>query len=231
MKLSPLLLLHGALGAASQFDTLTEKLKDHFDVHTLDFSGHGKNTYDGNLTMEILANDILHYMDLYELERCDIFGYSMGGYAAVMMAMEHPDRVHRIMTLGTKWHWDAETATREVKMLDAEKMLEKIPAFAEILRLRHTGQGWKAVLHRTAGLMTHLGYTGGLTENDFSRVHIPVLICLGSDDRMVTREESEASAGWIPQGTFRLLEGVPHPLEKVDMNILAEEIINAFTTF
>ena len=57
-----LLLLHGALGSASQFTGLTEKLKDNFDVHTFDFSGHGADHYDGILTMERLSNDFLEYM-------------------------------------------------------------------------------------------------------------------------------------------------------------------------
>jgi len=225
---NPLLLLHGALGAASQFTPLIEKLKDHFDVHTFDFSGHGADYYDGILTMERLSNDILEYMDDHGLKRCDIFGYSMGGYAAVQLATEHPDRIHRIMTLGTKWRWDAESATKEVKMLDAEIMLEKIPSFAEMLRLRHSGQGWRALLHRTSGMMTHLGYTGGFKEEDLRHVTIPVRICLGSEDRLVTPKESIAASEQIPQGTFSLLAGVPHPLEKVDVELLSKEISSFF---
>jgi pimeloyl-ACP methyl ester carboxylesterase len=128
------------------------------------------------------------------------------------------------MTLGTKWLWDAETATKEIKMLDADLMIEKIPAFAEVLRFRHTGQGWRSLLHHTAGLMTHLGYTGGFKEDDFRRVSIPVRICLGAEDRMISRDESIAAAEWMQQGTFRLLEGVPHPLEKVNLALLADEI-------
>lgn len=225
---NPLLLLHGALGAASQFTPLIEKLKDHFDVQTFDFSGHGADDYDGILTMERLSNDILEYMDDHGLKRCDIFGYSMGGYAAVQLATEHPDRIHRIMTLGTKWRWDAESATKEVKMLDAEIMLEKVPSFAETLRLRHIGQGWRALLHRTARLMTHLGNTGGFKEEDFRHFAIPVRICLGSEDCMVTPEESAAVSEWIPQGIFSILEGVPHPLEKVDVELLSKEISSFF---
>ena len=220
----PLILLHGALGAASQFDQLVIKLSPYFDIHTFDFRGHGADGYEGIITMELFVNDIIDYLDEHGLKRCDIFGYSMGGYAAVIAAMEHPDRIRRIMTLGTKWHWDAETAAKELKMLDPDTILEKVPAYAEMLRLRHAGQGWQALVHRTAGLISHLGYTGGPTEADFGRVHIPVCVCLGSEDRMVTKEESEYASGCMPGGVFKLLEGLPHPLEKVDISILAEEI-------
>ena len=36
-----ILLLHGAIGAASQLDKLKEELKDNFEIYTLSFSGHG----------------------------------------------------------------------------------------------------------------------------------------------------------------------------------------------
>lgn len=72
--------------------------------------------------------------------------------------------------------------------------------------------------------MTHLGYIGGFKEEDFRHVAVPVRICLGSEDRLVTPEESVAASEQIPQGTFSLLEGVPHPLEKVDVELLSKEI-------
>ncbi|MBK9255419.1 MAG: alpha/beta hydrolase [Saprospiraceae bacterium] len=219
-----LLLLHGALGAASQFNLLVEKLKDHFDVHAFDFSGHGANDYHGSLSMQKFSNDILDYLNENGLKKCELFGYSMGGYAAVTFALEHPERVDRIMTLGTKWKWDPETSAKEVKMLNTDKILEKVPAFADMLKQRHTGLGWKSVLNRTAELMEDLGNTSGLKKEDFVRVGVPVRICLGSEDSMVTTEESVAVAEWIPQGTFKILAGVPHPLEKVDVDLLSKEL-------
>lgn len=221
---TPLLLLHGALGAAAQFDELKAKLAPDFEVFTFDFSGHGNNSYDGILTMDKLKDDILSYLDAHHLIRVDIFGYSMGGYAAVTLAALHPERMRRIMTLGTKWQWSPELANQEVKMLDPETILSKVPNFAEVLRHRHPGQGWRALLHQTAGLITHLGYTGGLKESDLRRVELPVLVCLGSADRMVSVEESESAATWMPAGRYHVLQDVPHALEKVDTDTLVQVI-------
>ena len=55
----------------------------------------------------------------------------MGGYVALQLANKHPKYVQKIITLGTKFAWDKETAAKEVKMLNPEKIEEKIPAFAK----------------------------------------------------------------------------------------------------
>ena len=224
----PLLLLHGALGSASQFDELKNKLNHQYDVHTFDFSGHGADNYGGALSIELFANDILNYLTDNGIEKCKIFGYSMGGYAAVTLAFKHPDRINSIITLGTKWQWDPDIAAKETKMLDADNISEKIPAFAEMLRYRHKGQGWRTLLKRTEELMTELGNKGGLKEEDLRNIDIPIHIWLGLEDRMVTKEESLAVSNRIKTATFRILESMPHPLEKLDMEFLAEEIIKTF---
>jgi pimeloyl-ACP methyl ester carboxylesterase len=223
----PLLLLHGALGSASQFDDLKDILKHQCDVHAFDFSGHGVDSYRGALSMDLFANDILNYLIHNGIEKCNIFGYSMGGYAAVTLALKHPDRIISIITLGTKWRWDPDIAAKETKMLNADTISEKIPSFAEMLRYRHVGQGWRPLLKRTSELMTELGNNGGLKDEDFGSIYIPIHIWLGSEDRMVTKEESLAVSDRVQNATFRILESVPHPLEKLDMEFLAKEIIMA----
>ncbi len=227
---SSLLLLHGAIGAASQFEQLIGKLSTDFDVHTFDFSGHGSNSYSGNLNMKIFEGDIINFMNANDLNQCNIFGYSMGGYAALNLSIKHPQRISRLMTLGTKWYWNRDIANKETKMLHADTISEKVPAFAEMLKLRHSGQGWKPLLERTIEMMVQLGESGGFKEADLAGIKLPVKICLGSEDRMVTMEESVNTAENLPKGTFELFNGVSHPIEKLDMDFLAEEIKKWFIT-
>jgi pimeloyl-ACP methyl ester carboxylesterase len=51
----------------------------------------------------------------------------MGGYVALKTAVLHPGRIEAIVTLGTKFHWDPENASNEVRMLNPEKIEEKVP--------------------------------------------------------------------------------------------------------
>src|SRR5688572_15290055 len=119
----PLLLLHGAIGAASQFEKLTQLLQPDFEVFSLNFSGHGgKEIPEPGFNMPLFANDVLTFMEEKQLDKVDIFGYSMGGYVALYLALHYPEKVNRIMTLGTKFDWSPEIAAHETRMLNPLKI-------------------------------------------------------------------------------------------------------------
>jgi|TARA_R110000782_G_scaffold1119_1_gene4043 pimeloyl-ACP methyl ester carboxylesterase len=132
-----LLILHGAIGSKSQFNSLASLLNNQFNIHLLNFSGHGGEAFKENFNIPQFADDVLVYLEQQKVESIDIFGYSMGGYVALYLAKNHPEKVNKIITLGTKLSWTPDIAAKETKMLVAEKMEEKIPAFAEILKTRH----------------------------------------------------------------------------------------------
>ncbi len=81
----------------------------------------------------------------------------MGGYVGLNLAKEYPELVGRIVTLGTKFAWTKEVAEKEIKMLNPEKIAEKIPAFADRLKSIHTNNNWKEVVRKTARMMYGLG--------------------------------------------------------------------------
>src|SRR5690349_10027502 len=120
LLMKPLLLLHGALGSADQFDQLNKLLRDKYQVHTLNFSGHGGNPFpEQDFSIPLFALEVLHYMEENRIERPSFFGYSMGGYIAMYLAKNLSHKVESVITLATKFQWDKEIAARESKMLDA----------------------------------------------------------------------------------------------------------------
>ncbi|HEV8538157.1 MAG TPA: alpha/beta fold hydrolase [Bacteroidota bacterium] len=105
MKKHDLLLLHGALGASAQFEPLLPHLSPYYTLHTFDFEGHGRTpSRNRSFRIEHFAENILEYLDEHALPQSHIFGYSMGGYAALYLALIRPGRVKHIATLGTINH-------------------------------------------------------------------------------------------------------------------------------
>jgi len=86
-----------------------------------------------------------------------IFGYSMGGYAAICTALKHPDRISSIMTLATVFDLSPERAQKEAAMLDPGKIELKVPSFAETLKHLHGSEKWKSLLQQKAGMMKVFG--------------------------------------------------------------------------
>ena len=94
-----LLLLHGALGSLEQFDELETRLSKKFIVHTLNFSGHGGLPIpEEGFSIELFAKDVLNYLNNKKIDSINIFGYSMGGYVALYLAVHHPNPVSMSVT-------------------------------------------------------------------------------------------------------------------------------------
>ena len=228
--MTPLILLHGALGSAAQFEALKLLLPSGRPVYAPDFPGHGGSPADGPFSMALFADFLIDWMDREGLEQADVFGYSMGGYVALHAAARFPGKIKRIYTLGTKFEWSPETAARETGMLNPEKIEAKVPAFARSLEARHAPADWMQVLRRTADMMTDLGAgTGRLSPETLETVRCPVVVGLGEHDNMVSEAESRAAAEMLPAGSFDILADCKHPIEQVDVVLLSARLQDFFT--
>jgi pimeloyl-ACP methyl ester carboxylesterase len=229
--LKTILLLHGALGSKEQLNPLRELLKDDFNVFTLSFSGHGGNTVPHEkFSIELFAKDVLAFLENHHLISTSVFGYSMGGYVALYMARFFPEKMERIFTLATKFNWTPESAAHEAGMLEPEIMERKIPAFTQTLGLRHGAENWKKVVLKTAEMMRDMGHQNPLSADDFKKIKISVTLGLGDSDRMVSREEAELIQRLIAKSEMVIFKDTPHPIEKISMRMLADEIMLRFKT-
>lgn len=224
-----LLLLHGALGSQAQFESLKQGLAPHFRVHVFNFPGHGGNSTDQKLSMDVFLENVLRFMSDHELQSASVFGYSMGGYVALKLAMAYPEKVQKVMTLGTKIQWNAETAEKEVRRLNPEKMLEKIPRFVDSLKEEHAQEDWKNLVLKTAEMMHGLGNGKAIDLTSFAKIEASVMVCLGSEDRMVGKTESEELVDHLSKGHFLEIKGFKHPIGQVDQAYLSDIMVSYFS--
>jgi len=223
-----LLLLHGAIGAKDQLDPLAENLKDHYEIHSLNFSGHGGEPFpETDFSIPCFANDVLNYLNQTNIQQINILGYSMGGYVAMYLARHRPKLVNKVITLATKFYWDETVAAKEVKLLDPNIISEKIPAFVKQLQQRHSPNDWKTVLEKTKEMLLQLGKNNTMKLEDYKDISVPCLLLLGDKDKMITLEETVAVRGALSNAEFKFLPNTPHPIEQVDENLLSS-IIRGF---
>lgn len=223
-----LILLHGALGSKSQFKELIKLLEPNFNVFAFDLEGHGKNEGEKEFSMMNFSQNVLDFMDDNQIGTSHFFGYSMGGYIALYMANEYPEKFGKIICLGTKLEWDPEIAKKEIRSLNVEKIKEKVPHFADELEKRH--RDWRAVVNKTAKMMIGLGDGKGVLTENYSKIQHQVLLCLGEDDKMVSVDETRNTANLLPNGQWEILGNTPHPIEKIDkekLSLLLENFISS----
>ena len=220
-----LLLLHGAIGAKDQLEPLAELLKNDYHIHTLNFDGHGGAAMPSEpFSIPLFAKNVNDYCITASITNVDVFGYSMGGYVAMYLAKQSPSLINKIVTLATKFHWDEAISSKETKMLDAGVIAQKVPAFATQLQQRHAPNDWTQVLDKTKDMLLQLGRQNTLQLNDYASIQTPSLIMLGDKDKMVTAEETLAVYRALLTVQLCILPGTPHPLEQVDMSLLAYHI-------
>ncbi len=220
-----LILLHGALGAASQMHELQTALETHFNVYILEFDGHGNKAASLDaLDIKHMALELDRFITQHAISDPIVFGYSMGGYVALYHASKLPNKIAKVITLATKFDWNPESSEKESRMLNPEQMEIQIPAFCDLLYQRH-GSSWKRLVNNTAEMMLRLGKNQELPDAELKKIRIPVLICLGDKDKMVSVSETNHAVSNLGNGNLQILPDTPHPLERVNCDLLAELII------
>jgi phosphoglycolate phosphatase-like HAD superfamily hydrolase/esterase/lipase len=208
----------GALGNAHQFSIL-----DAFSspASVMEFHGHGSQTdVNAQWTIDLFVDQVETFLDANQWTAARVFGYSMGGYVAMQLAKKRPDLIAKIITLGTKLDWSVQGAHHEIKMLNAETIQTKVPAFAADLQRRHGADHWKTVLQKTADLMVDLGTQPRLTPQSMTEVQCPVRFMVGDADAMVSIEETVLYQRATPSSQLAVLPGTRHPIEQIRQDLL-----------
>ena len=88
-----LILLHGLLGSSSNWHSIARKLEANHHVIVPDLRNHGRSPHSDDVGYPSLAQDVADLMDEHGLDSAVLIGHSMGGKAAMWLALEQPERV------------------------------------------------------------------------------------------------------------------------------------------
>ena len=101
---APLIVLHGFTGSTETWADLGSRVGARCMMIAIDLPGHGMSTspmsperYDLNR----LSEDLVRVMDAIQIDSATILGYSMGGRAALKMALNRPERVDGLILEST----------------------------------------------------------------------------------------------------------------------------------
>ena len=90
-KPSRLLLAHGLFGSARNWGVIARRLSDAFEVSAVDMRNHGASPWFDSHSYRDMAGD------LAPLAGGAVLGHSMGGKAAMVLALTRPERVARLI--------------------------------------------------------------------------------------------------------------------------------------
>src|SRR5262249_18429792 len=97
---TPLVLIHGGAGKVSMFEPNVSALAEKRQVIGVELQGHGHTPdIDRPLSYEVMADGVAALLADLGVQQADILGYSVGGRAALQVAIRHPESVRKLVVL------------------------------------------------------------------------------------------------------------------------------------
>ena len=95
----PLVLIHGAFSAiGTSFGKLLPELAKSRQAIGFELQAHGHTAdIDRPLSLESMADDVAAAIKHLDLQRADVFGYSMGAFVALQVVIRHPELVRKLV--------------------------------------------------------------------------------------------------------------------------------------
>ena len=232
--LPELLIIHGLIGSADNWQTLGKRYAEHFRVHLLDARNHGRSPHSDEHSYDVMMKDLLEYLDDNHIDKAHLIGHSMGGKTVMLFAEEHPERVSKMIVADIapcayKAHHgpifeallstDPSNATTRGEISDfLEKKLSSEPTLVPFLmkglhREKSGGYSWKFNVSTLSKTLN------GVTEEiPISINTLPVLFIRGLNSNYVSDEELERIEGYYMQMEVSEIEDAGHWLhaEKPD---------------
>jgi esterase len=92
-----MIILHGLFGMLDNWHSLATNFGNYFQVWAIDQRNHGKSPHTDDFDYDLLAGDLLDFCNQHDIGNANVIGHSMGGKVAMKFAVEHPERVARLI--------------------------------------------------------------------------------------------------------------------------------------
>jgi pimeloyl-ACP methyl ester carboxylesterase len=104
----PVVLLHGSfMTITNNWMAMIPRLSQSRQVIAVEMQGHGRTAdIDRDFSDEHLADDIAALLDDLNIARADLVGYSLGGGVAMQVAIRHPEKVRRVVSISASFRHD-----------------------------------------------------------------------------------------------------------------------------
>jgi 3-oxoadipate enol-lactonase len=222
-KGAAVVLVHGGLVDSRQWDDQMPMLSKRYRVVRYDLRGYGRSQAPTGPFSHV--EDLRALLDFLKIDRATIVGLSLGGMVASDFALEHPDRVERLVLVGSGLRGDTQppdektlNAYRVGAKEGAEKYFEAFlqadllagvrdrPAARERMH-RMMVDNFKAITYLTSGLIQ---YPETKTIDRLGQIKAPTLVVVGGIDSKNLKNIADILATKIPGARKVVIEDASH---------------------
>lgn len=188
---APIVLLAGGFMTIGEMTAVLEPLARTRKVIAVELQGHGRTADTGRpLSFATMGDDIAALLDALGIPQADIAGLSLGGAVGLRTAIQHPDKVRRLVVISTPyakrgWFAQARKGMASVNASMAENFMQT-PAGKYSLQ-------WPEP-QRFPHFVDKMGNMLGATYDwsaEVKNLPMPVLLIFADNDSVSTRHIAE----------------------------------------
>jgi esterase len=225
----PLIILHGLFGSLDNWQTLAKQFSEKFTTYIVDQRNHGQSPWSDEWTYQAMVDDLLELIEQEGIEKPIILGHSMGGKTAMLFAVQHPEKLEKLIV--------ADIAPRKYE-LHHQKILEALYAVdvdnitsrkeAEDKISQHINDfgtkqfllknlywkdieakklAWRFNLDVISENIERIGMA--IPEND-PAYGLPALFIRGDKSQYITDRDGELIKKIFPEAELKTIEGAGH---------------------
>ncbi len=190
----PLILLHGNGEDCGYFVHQMEPFAKHFRVIAIDTRGHGQTPRgEASFSIRQFAEDLLDFMNLHQIEKAHILGFSDGGNIAMVFALMHPERVEKLILNGAN--------------LNASGVKRKVQIPIEIgYRIAKLFATKSPAARKNAEMLGLMVNDPNVKAEELSCIQNPTLVIAGEKD-MIKDSHTRLIAKSIPEEMLSIIPG------------------------
>jgi pimeloyl-ACP methyl ester carboxylesterase len=201
----PVLLLHGGLANSNYWGHQVKELAQKYTVTVMDTRGHGRSPVTTNsFSYSMFAADASDLLDLLQIDKAAIIGWSDGAITGLQLAMTKPGKVSRLFAFGANASLDGLKANGARSSV-FRSYVDRCRTEYALLSPR-PGK-WPQLV---AGLRHMWRTEPNFTEQRLATVRVPTTISDGEYDEIIDRGHTEGIADAIPGARLAILADVSH---------------------
>ena len=238
----PIIFIHGFPFDKSSWQPQLDHLSHYQRVITYDIRGFGKSTHnDEKISVQLLADDLIQFMDALQITKAIVCGLSMGGYILLNALNRYPKRFAAIILSDTQCIADTpeakEKRLKNIKLIESGGLNEytdtmiKSLFYSESLTTKKEVVETirKVMLNTSENILTATLHALANREEmcySLENIIIPTLIISGKEDKAVPPQQSTFMHQQIPRSILHFIDKAGHlpNLEKPDeFNLLVKD--------
>ena len=239
---SDLIIIHGLFGMSDNWNTLGRKFSKHFKVHLIDLRNHGRSPHSTEFNYDVMCEDLIEYIEDYNIKKPIVIGHSLGGKVAMKLAFTHTEILEKLLVVdisprryNTDFHENLLKTLYRLPLEDFSRREDIEDILAETFENRGMRLFLMKNLYRNEdkkfawrfNIDVLLEKVSNIQEAEFinSKCDVPTLFIRGGESNYVTSEDEIIIKKYFSNFNISTIEGVGHWLHAEKPDLFYDEVI------